>query len=163
MNKLHKLEFSALKVEEKKKVKTLYIDADEDHVALQYLEHKGDIRESQINTVMPWIIYVYEGVEGDEEGSANLINARYFGGVYDGPEKTGRLWTEVLDYLNEGYDMDTVNRVYINGAGDTWIHTEEKIILKSKFALDKYYMHKYIIAATVCFLKHKAKDISSLM
>lgn len=58
MNKLHKLEFPALKVEEKKKVKTLYIDADEDHVALQYLEHKGDIRESRINTVMPWIIYV---------------------------------------------------------------------------------------------------------
>ena len=42
----------------------LYIDADEDHVALQYLEKKGDIRNPRINTVMPWIIYVYEGVEG---------------------------------------------------------------------------------------------------
>ncbi len=34
MNKLHRLEFPALKAEEKKELKTLYIDADVDHVAL---------------------------------------------------------------------------------------------------------------------------------
>ena len=157
MNKLHKLEFPVLKAEEKKKVKTLYIDADEDHVALQYLEHKGDIRKPRINTVMPRIIYVYEGVESDEKGRASLINARYFGGIYDGQEETGRLWTEVLEYLNEAYDMETVNRVYINGDGAAWIRTGEKIIPKSKFALDKYHMHKYIIAAT-SHLEDSAED-----
>lgn len=78
MNKLHRLEFPVLKAEEKKELKTLYIDADEDHVALQYLEKKGDIRKPRINTVMSWIIYVYEGVEGDEEGRPRLINPRYF-------------------------------------------------------------------------------------
>lgn len=53
MNKLHRLEFPALKAAEKKELRTLYIDADEDHVALQYLEKKGDIRKPRINTVMP--------------------------------------------------------------------------------------------------------------
>lgn len=157
MNKLHNLEFPALKAEEKKELKTLYIDADEDHVALQYLEHKGDIRKPRVNTVMPRIIYVYEGVESNEEGRAKLINPRYFGGVYEGQESIGRLWTEVLDYLNEAYDMDNVNRVYINGDGAAWIRTGEKIIPKSKFALDKYHMHKYIIAAT-SHLEDSAED-----
>ena len=48
MNKLHKLEFPILEADEKKEVKTLYIDADEDHVSLQYLEHKGDIKRHMI-------------------------------------------------------------------------------------------------------------------
>lgn len=148
MNKLHKLEFPVLKAGEKKALKTLYIDADEDHVALQYLEQKGDIRKPRINTVMPRIIYVYEGVDTDEEGRPKLINASYFGGIYDGKDAIGKLWTEVLDYLNEAYDMDAVDRIYINGDGAAWIRTGEKIIPKSKFALDKYHMHKYIIAAT---------------
>mgnify|MGYP000153624221 FL=1 len=58
MNKLHRLEFPAPEAREKKELKRLYIDADEDYVALQYLEHKGDIRKPRINTVMPRIIYV---------------------------------------------------------------------------------------------------------
>lgn len=160
MNKLHKLEFPALKAEERKELKTIYIDADEDHVALQYLEQKGDIRKPRINTVMPRIIYVYEGVETDEEGRPGLINARYFGGLYDGQEAASRLWTEVLDYLNEAYDMDAVERVYINGDGASWIRTGEKIIPRSKFALDKYHMHKYIIAAT-SHLEDSAEDARS--
>lgn len=43
MNKLHRLEFPALRADERKETRTLYIDADEDHVSLQCLEHKGDI------------------------------------------------------------------------------------------------------------------------
>lgn len=148
MNKLHRLEFPVLKADEKKELKTLYIDADEDHVSLQYLEHKGDIKKPRTNTVMPRIIYVYEGVDTDEEGRPRLINTKYFGGVYDGQDATSKLWTEVLDYLNDAYDMDAVDRIYINGDGANWIRTGEKIIPKSKFALDKYHMHKYIIAAT---------------
>ena len=42
MNKLHELEFpKTLHEGERKNVDTLYIDADEDHVSLQYLEKKG--------------------------------------------------------------------------------------------------------------------------
>lgn len=148
MNKLHRLEFPTVKADEKKALKTIYMDADEDHVSLQYLEQKGDIKKPRINTVMPRMIYVYEGVDTDEEGRPKLINTRYFGGIYDGKDAISKLWTEVLDYLNEAYDMDAVDRIYINGDGAAWIRTGEKIIPKSKFALDKYHMHKYIIAAT---------------
>ena len=71
---------------------------------------------------------------------------RCFWWGYDGQGAISRLWTEVLDYLNEAYDMDVVERVYINGDGATWICNGEN--LKSRLALDKYHMHKYIIAAT---------------
>ena len=160
MNKIHRLEFPALKADEKKELKTLYIDADEDHVSLQYLEHKGDIKKPRINTVMPKIIYVYEGVDTDDEGRPRLVNTKYFGGVYDGSDATKRLWTEVLDYLDEAYDMEAVERIYINGDGANWIRTGEKIIPHSKFALDKYHMHKYIIAAT-SHLEDSADDARS--
>lgn len=160
MNKLHKLEFPTLKVDEKKELKTLYIDADEDHVSLQYLEHKGDIKGSRTNTVMPRIIYVYEGVDTDEEGRPKLINTKYFGGVYDGPDGINKLWTEVLDYINEAYDMECIERIYVNGDGAPWIRAGEKVIPKSKFSLDKYHMHKYIISAT-SHLEDSAEDARS--
>ena len=51
----------------------------------------------------------------------------------------------MLDYLNEAYDMDAVDRIYINGDGAAWIRTGET---KSRFAHDKYHMHKYIMVAT---------------
>lgn len=59
MNKLHTLEFPLLEpLKEKRRVSRLYIDADEDHVSLQYLEKKGDIKKPRINTVMPKLIYI---------------------------------------------------------------------------------------------------------
>ena len=158
MNKIHKLEFPKVKAADKKELKTIFIDADEDHVSLQYLEQKGDIKKPRNNTVMPRIIYVYEGVDTEEDGRPKLINTKYFGGLYDG--KTEILWNEVLDYLEEAYDMDKVEKIYINGDGATWIRTGEKIIPKSKFALDKYHMHKYIINAT-SHLEDSAEDARS--
>lgn len=161
MNKLHRLEFPVIKAaKEKKELKTIYIDADEDHVSLQCLEHKGDIKKPRINTVMPRIIYVYEGVDTDEKGRPKLINTKYFGGVYDGKDAISQLWNEVLDYLNDAYDMDTVDRVYINGDGAAWIRRGEKVIPKARFSLDKYHMHKYIIAAT-SHLEGSADDARS--
>ena len=47
-------------------------------MALQYLEKERDIRNPRINTVMPWIIYVYEGVEGDEEGRPHFDKSEVF-------------------------------------------------------------------------------------
>ena len=50
MNIIHKLEFpeTVADKQEKKQVKELYIDADEDHVALQYFEKKGDIKSRMV-------------------------------------------------------------------------------------------------------------------
>lgn len=96
MNKLHALEFPALEpLKEKRKVSRLYVDADEDHVSLQYLEKKGDIKKPRINTVMPKLIYLYEDVNFD--GSKHeLVNCCYFGGTMPGQKERKRYGRKCL-------------------------------------------------------------------
>lgn len=149
MNKLHALEFpEILNHGEKKVVETLYIDADEDHVSLQYLNKKGDIKKTGNNTVMPRLAYVYEGTDTEENGRQKLINAKYFGGVYDGSQGVKDLWTEVRKYIESAYETEKIKQIYINGDGASWIKSGTSVLPKAKFVLDKFHMHKYIITAT---------------
>lgn len=149
MNKIHELRFPDIpKPEEKNVVNTLYIDADEDHVSLQYLEKRGDIKKPRSNTIMPYIVYVYEGIDTEEDGRPKLINAMYFGGVYEGTDGVKLLWNEVSSYIENSYDMDAIEKIYISGDGASWIKSGAKYIQHAKFRLDKYHMHKYIINAT---------------
>ena len=84
--KIHRLEFlkKIAYPEEKKVVDYLYIDADEDHVALQFREQKSDIIENERyqknNGAIVKLIYVYEGMEQEspkskqEEVEQELVN-----------------------------------------------------------------------------------------
>lgn len=149
MNKIHVLQFPSAKApDEKTQLPGLYIDADEDHVSLQYLEKKGDIKKPRQNTVMPYIAYVYEGIDVEEDGRPKLINPKYFGGIYDGTEGVKQFWDEVYEYIEKAYDTDALKIININGDGASWIKSGVKYIKQAKFVLDKYHMHKYIIAAT---------------
>jgi hypothetical protein len=157
MDKLHPLKFPKLKTPDEKRVaQVLYIDADEDHVSLQYLEKKGDVKKSEGNTFMPKLVYVYEGLNADEDRH-ELVNAKYFGGGYQGTEGTAELWKEVYDYISQTYEEDAIERIYVNGDGAEWIKKGAKVHAKAKFVLDKYHMHKYILAATA-HLKDSAPD-----
>lgn len=155
-NKIHDLQFPDLKPLKKKQVKYLYIDADEDHVALQFMEHKGDISKGVNNTAMPKLAYVYEDVDAEDD-RRKLMNCAYFGGVYEGAEGIKELWSKINGYIEASYDMDYLEKVFINGDGAAWIRSGRKYIEKSKFVLDKFHMHKYIIAAT-SHLKDSAED-----
>ena len=148
MNKIHALRFPKVEpLAEKKVLKYLYIDADEDHVSLQYLDKKGDIRKPRINTIMPKLIYVYEGIT-HENGRNELINKKYFGGVYEGSKSVEQLWKEVSEYIEESYDTEVLEKIYINGDGAGWIKSGQRILDKARFVLDRFHMHKYIIGAT---------------
>ena len=134
-------------------------DADEDHVSLQYLEKKGDIKKPRINTVMPKLIYVYEDVNFD--GSKHeLVNCHYFGGDYAGTEGTKALWQEVFAFVAESYDEEVLEKIYINGDGADWIRTGAGMHAKARFVLDRFHMHKYIISAT-SHPKDSAQDARS--
>ena len=161
MNKLHALEFPPTRHQgEKKAVETLYIDADEDHVSLQYLEKKGDIWKPRMNTVMPRLAYVYEGIDTEENGRPKLINVKYFGGIYEGSRGVEEFWKEVGDYIESAYETREIKRIYINGDGAAWIKAGTSVLPKSKFVLDTFHMHKYIIAAT-SQLEDSAEDARS--
>ena len=151
MNKVHSLEFpKAGPAAERKSVPFLYIDADEDHVSLQYLVEKGDIPEKKRGaacTVMPKLVYLYEGVM-DENGRKKLLGVKYFGGLYEGGAGNEGLWAEVNDYIEASYDTEALKKVYVSGDGAAWIKSGAGLAIKGKFVLDRFHMHKSILSAT---------------
>src|SRR5699024_8524189 len=73
---------------------------------------------------------------------------RSFTGTMD-PEE---IWYDVLDYLDQAYDIDKVKTIYIGGDGASWIKTGIKIIPKSKYIIDSYHLSKYIKLITDRYL-----------
>ena len=132
-NEINKLDFKAEEAEEKenkKKVKKLYIIADEDHVHLQ----KGGIEE-------PRLIIVYDSII--EKGKRiELKNKKHFGGIYT--KKIDNLWEEVMSYIENNYDTEYLERVYISGDGANWIKTGLEWNIKSVYVLDEFHMKKAI-------------------
>jgi hypothetical protein len=160
MDKLHPLTFPKLETPEtKKEIQVLYIDADEDHVSLQYKDEKENVKKTGVNTFMPKLVYVYEGIN-TEADRHELVNVKYFGGGYQGSAGTAELWKEVYEYIAKTYEEDTLECIYVNGDGAEWIKAGAKIHAKAKFVLDKYHMHKYIVAAT-SHLQDSAQDARS--
>ena len=78
-NKIHKLKFpkNEKQPEQKKTVEYLYIEADEDHVSLQFREKKGDLTENENhqknNSLITKLVYIHEGIE-KEAPKARDIN-----------------------------------------------------------------------------------------
>ena len=118
-----------LEIKEKKEVETIYIEADEDHVALQ----NGKNKEMKL-------IYVYDDKTNVSKERIKLENKRYFTGEMN-PED---LWTEVATYIDNAYDLDKVENIYIAGDGASWIKGGIEIIKDSKYVLDHYHLCKYV-------------------
>lgn len=150
-NKLHQLEFpkATEKPKEKKVVENLYIDADEDHVSLQYKERKGDLKSQKNNCLITKLIYVYEGTEREAPQSKRhrLINPYYFCGVTNG-DGNKRFWDEVYEYIDSHYDLSKVKRIYVNSDGGGWIKAGIKRISCAVHVLDGYHLEKYITKLT---------------
>jgi REP element-mobilizing transposase RayT len=146
MDKIHNLDFAKqdTKKYEKKDVKILYIEADEDHV---HLQQKGKEDKCIHGIAMPRIVYVHEGIDYDKSSKSRktLKNVKYFGGMY---ENTEDLWLEVADYIDKQYNMDFVETIYLSGDGASWIRQGVNWVPKSRFVLDKYHLEKYITSAT---------------
>lgn len=154
-NKLHGLKFPSqtLKLQEKKEIKTLYIDADEDHVALQFFEKKGDTLPAKAsgkrNGIQTKLIYVYEGIEKEAPKSKRhrLINPHYFSGVYEGKDNA-RLWEEVREYIDATYDVDKIENIYLNADGGGWIKIGKSKIPGIISVLDEHHLNNYLVKMT---------------
>lgn len=154
MKEIHSLDIPKIipELKEKRKRKVIYINADEDHVSLQFHNKKGDITENENgyknNTVMPKLIYVFDGIkkEGPKNKRNKLINKHCFGGVTSNNEK---LWEEVMEYINEVYEEEYIEKIYIMGDGASWIRKGVDVLgAKCRFVLDKFHFKQYITRAT---------------
>lgn len=152
-DKIHRLVFEEEKTKkpaaEKKVVDYLFIDADEDHVALQFREKKGDLEKNEngykSNTEIAKLVYVYEGIEKESPHSRRkrLIAPHYFSGVYKGKENE-KLWDEVYAYLDHTYDLTKVKKIYLGADGGAWIRGCPGRISGITYALDEFHLRKYL-------------------
>lgn len=118
--------------QQKKQVKVLYVEADEDHVAYQ----------DGTNRFMK-LVYVHEGKKllNRKTKRQKLIHPRSFTGLYPVNED---LWYEVVDYLDAEYDLDFVETIYLSGDGANWIKAGEQYLPKCRFVLDGFHLAKYV-------------------
>ena len=131
----------------------MYIDADEDHVPLQFKEKKGDLEVGENNwknnCVLAKLVYVYEEIEPGSPKSKRhkLVNPHYFSGVYDGADNA-KLWDEVYAYLDSHYELKKVKKIYLNADGGTWIRSGKKRIAGITSVLDEFHLQKYLLKMT---------------
>ena len=156
-NHIHALKFpEAGEMEaskEKRVVKRLYIEADEDHVHLQFQDKKGDLETSKTgrkrNGAIEKIVYVHEGIEREAPKSKRhrLIGTHYFSGAYDG-EKNKDLWDEVYEYINNTYDIDKIEKIYLCSDGGEWIKAGRKRLHGLTHVLDEFHIRQCLIRMT---------------
>lgn len=154
-NKIHNLKIprNEEKPECKKVVDYLYIDADEDHVSLQFRERRGDLKENdrhqKNNCLITKLVYVYEGIENESPMGKRhcLINPYYFCGVNSGEENL-KFWDEIYDYLDSHYELSKVKKIYVNSDGGSWIKAGMKRIAGVTHVLDEFHLEKYLTKLT---------------
>ena len=154
-NKIHSLKFpdKEKKPEKKKVVDYLYLDADEDHVSLQFHEKKGDLKENgnhqKNNCLITKLVYVYEGIENEspKSGRHRLINPHYFCGVNSGKGNL-EFWDEIYEYLDSHYELSKVKKIYVNSDGGSWIRSGMKRIAGVTHVLDEFHLEKYLTKLT---------------
>ena len=91
--------------QKKREVEYLYIEADEDHVALQ-----RDERRSVLNK----LIYVHEA-KVRESSKRNYLKNKYI--FASNQKKSDDLWIDVYDYLDRTYNLDKIKQIFILGDG----------------------------------------------
>ena len=128
--------------QEKRRVKQLYVEADEDHIALQFHEKKGErFKGHGDNGRIIKLVYVHEGIE-TEGKRRSLKHRKYFGGYYTG-EENKRLWEEVKEYIEETYDTDSLETIYFQSDGGGWMKKGMEV-LGADFVLDEFHLKKYV-------------------
>ena len=134
---------------EKRQVRFLYIEADEDHVHQQ--KGKGLIMK---------LAYIHEGknivnpASKSKHKRKELIGAKYITGLYP---KNDDFWFEVLNYLDAQYDLDFVETIFLSGDGAPWIQAGKEIIPNCHFVIDGFHLRKYIKTATGPYPAYETK------
>lgn len=93
---------------------------------------RGGIKE-------PRMVIVYEGIAKFGKRVV-LQNKTHIGGDYDG--KVEELWTEVMTYIENNYDTEYLDRIYLQGDGGAWIVSGKEYLIKAKYVLDEFHMKK---------------------
>lgn len=163
--KIHGLQFPPMeKPETKKEVDYLYIEADEDHIALQFREKKGDLVKGEDgrknNHAIVKLAYVHEGVQPEAPKSKRyrLVNPYYFTATASSMTNEA-FWKEIYEYLDSHYVLEKVKKIYVSSDGGGWIMSGIRELGKTVHVLDQFHLEKNI--KRLCFhMKDSMQDAS---
>lgn len=148
--KIHRLQFPPMeKPEKKKEVEFLYIEADEDHIALQFREKKGDLVKNEHgrknNQAIAKLVYVHEGIEPEAPKSTRhrLVNPHYFACTASSVPNE-KFWEEIYEYIDSHYVLEKVKKIYVSSDGGGWIKAGIRQLGKTVHVLDQFHLEKSI-------------------
>lgn len=152
-NKIKRLEVEE-KCEEsknKRKVRVLYINLDEDHISLQKAKEKK---------ILGKIGYVYEGTVKECKNRYRLTYKHTICGTYQKSSGNRTFYELINKYIYNNYDIEYLDKVIVYGDGANWIKASTDYIYKSEFRIDKFHLSKYIQSAsyTIRGNKHLLKQ-----
>lgn len=134
MKKLRKLKDLQLPgPSQKRQVKELHVNADEDHISLQ----------DGTRTVVP-LISIHEGILRQGK-RGRCINPHY---ISSHGKPNEELWLEAVQWIDQSYDIDHLERIYLHGDGATWIKEGLNWLPAAKMVLDRYHLNKAITTVT---------------
>lgn len=107
----------------------LFIEADEDHVAMQ------DGKNTMVR-----LIYTYEGKMSCNRTRRQLVGKHAFTSLGSGK----KLWEDIDNYLRKRYGADVYPQVTIIGDGAAWIKNGCEVIPNAEFAIDFFHYNKYM-------------------
>jgi hypothetical protein len=113
---------------EKRSVGNLYVEADEDHVALQ------NGKNTQVR-----LVYIHEGVE-ERGGRRKLINPRYI--TWPQGADVDEFWETVSNFIDKQYVSDDIANVFLSGDCAAWIRTGEEWLYPCVPILDGFHTMK---------------------
>ena len=115
--------------QERKRVKTLYIEADEDHVASQH-GRRFEVR----------LVYIHEGWETN--GKRRELKQPLYQSSVD--EDVDAFWERVWEEADKLYDLEHVEKIYLLGDGAAWIQRAKDVFPQAEFILDRFHYMKYV-------------------
>ncbi|MDR9786677.1 MAG: ISLre2 family transposase [Peptococcaceae bacterium MAG4] len=114
---------------ERKRVATLYIEADEDHVACQ------NGRSFEVR-----LVYIHEGWEAD--GKRRKLAQPLYQSCVD--EEAHIFWERVWEEADKLYDLEKVEKIYLMGDGSAWIQSAKEVFPQAEFVLDRFHYMRYV-------------------
>ena len=122
-------QFPLLEAEgEKRSVKQLYVEADEDHVSLQ------NGKKTQVK-----LVYIHEGVK--QQGKRRrLVNPRYL--TWPSGNDNEFLWETVSRYIDQQYVTEDIEHILLSGDCASWIRKGEEWLYPCVPILDSFHTMK---------------------
>jgi hypothetical protein len=145
---LHRLpDLEIVVPETNKRVRYLYIEADEDHVSRQALkeDERGREDKSYIHLVV-----IHEGVitvgQGNERRN-RLVNKTVISGDYGANIET--LWDKVTETVYKLYDVEHIEQIFVSGDGAAWIKRGAEEFAGSIYVMDAFHVDQHIKRASL--------------